>query len=340
MKPAERNSQILRPLRVLVVDDNPQDRRLVVRELSKAYADVEVSEAIDQSQLVARIDEGNFDLVITDFHLRWSDGIQVLQAVKQRLPNCPVIMFTGTGSEEIAVEAMKQGLDDYIIKNVKHLVRLRGAVQTVLEHATTRKRAERLASQRESLLSQLRVGVFSCTVDGHFLDLNEALIELLGCEFAADAYQRTLQSLFPDDSRASDFLRGVVDSEDPRETEFEISASNESTRVYRLNARLVTADGEPPRIDGLLEDITRRKQSEADAKQAAVAAAQIEMLSPREGEVLREVVMGSANKVIARRLDISEKTVEKHRSSLTKKLRVYSVAELVRLALLAENSTK
>ena len=46
---------------------------------------------------------------MTDYHLQWSDGIRVLQAVKQRLPNCPVIMFTATGNEEIAVEAMKKG---------------------------------------------------------------------------------------------------------------------------------------------------------------------------------------------------------------------------------------
>ena len=64
------------------------------------------------------------------------------------------------------------------------------------------------------------------------------------------------------------------------------------------------------------------------------------MLSAREQEVLCEVVSGDTNKRIARHLDISEKTVEKHRSNLMKKLRVRSVAELVRLALLAESSVR
>lgn len=332
----ERNRLIKQSLRVLVVDDNPQDRRLVVRELRKAYPDSQVFEAIDEQQLVERIDEANFDIVITDYHLRWSDGIRVLQAVKQRLPSCPVIMFTGTGSEEIAVEAMKLGLDDYIIKNVKHLVRLRGAIQAVLQHATTKRQADQLASRMESLLSQLRVGVFSCTPQGEFLNLNAAMVELLNCVPGTDVYRMRLGELFSDNVAVESFLQAVVASQQPLETEIQVAGTAEDAKVYRLSARPVAADGESPRIDGMLEDVTRRKQSESDAKQSAVAAAQIEMLSPREQHVLHEVIAGHANKVIARHLDISDKTVEKHRASVMKKLRVRSVAELVRLALLAE----
>ena len=323
-------------LRVLVVDDNPQDRRLVIRELRKAFPDSDVSEAVDQAQLDQHIGVADFDLVITDFHLQWSDGIQVLQAVKQRLPNCPVIMFTATGNEEIAVEAMKLGLDDYIIKNVQHLVRLRGAVQTALEHAITRQRVDRLESRLESLLSQLQVGVFTCSTEGRFLELNGAMVELLGCKSTAEAYQTTLASLFVGDSEAREFLRQVTESGEPVGTEIEVATTQSTVKCYRVNARLVHTNGESPRIDGLVEDVTQRKQSEHKTRGVAVAVAQMSMLSPRESEVLERVVSGDANKVIARRLAISEKTVEKHRASLMKKLQVRSVAELVRLAMLAE----
>ncbi len=246
-------------------------------------------------------------------------------------------MFTATGSEEIAVEAMKQGLDDYIIKNVKHLVRLRGAVQSALDHALTRRRADQLASRLESLLSQLKVGVFRCTPDGRFLELNDALLELVKGELPEAVDQQFLQALFVDRSRADHFLHEVVSSDVPREIEIQRTRDPGETMTYRLNARMVETDQEPLCVEGLFEDITHRKRSEANAKHTAVAAAQIEMLSPRERDVLREVVTGAANKVIARRLDISEKTVEKHRANLTKKLHVRSVAELVRLAMLAEN---
>jgi DNA-binding NarL/FixJ family response regulator len=326
-------------LRILIVDDNPQDRKLVIRQLRMDNPDAKILEAIDQRQFDECLQQAKFDIVVTDFHLQWTDGIRVLQAVKRRLPNCPVIMFTATGNEEIAVEAMKQGLDDYIIKNVKHLVRLRGAVQAVLTNARTRRRMDQLASRLESILLQLHVGVFSCSPEGRLLELNDVMAELLSMDAAADASETGLETLFPTPPEAAAFLRDVVTSNVPRETEIEVVTSSAQKKVYRLHARLLRNDVDPLRIDGLLEDVTGRKQSEADAKKTAVAIAQIAMLSPREHDVLQEVVAGSANKVIARRLGISEKTVEKHRSNLMKKLRVRSVAELVRLAMLAEASS-
>lgn len=97
--------------------------------------------------------------------------------------------------------------------------------------------------------------------------------------------------------------------------------------------------GDVTHFVGTQEDITHSKRAEEAAKQAAIAAAQIAMLSPRENETLEHVVAGHANKVIARRMDIGEKMVEKHRSNLMKKLQVRSVPELVRLAMLAEDGT-
>jgi PAS domain S-box-containing protein len=327
----------MRPLRFLVVDDNPQDRRLVVRELRKAYSDSIIFEAKNQTQLDEHVQSTDYDVVVTDFQLQWSDGIQVLKAIKDRQPNCPVIMFTGTGSEEVAVEAMKQGLDDYIIKNVKHLVRLRLAVNSALEHAVTRTRANRLASRLESLLSQLNLGVFTCDSDGSFLDMNNAMVQLLGCELPTDAYKLSLASLLSSVDRANEFLQRVNTSSDAQEIDFCGETSATMVSCYRLTARRVETVGENPCIDGLVEDVTRRKQSEEDAQRAAVAVAQVSMLSPREKQVLDQVVAGHLNKVIARRLDISEKTVEKHRSNMMKKLGLRSVPELVRLAMLADS---
>src|SRR3989442_13705608 len=63
----------------------------------------------------------------------------ILRAVKDRCPDCPVIMVTGTGSEEIAVEAMKAGPDDYVLKAAHNFGRLPVAVKAVLERAQERR---------------------------------------------------------------------------------------------------------------------------------------------------------------------------------------------------------
>src|SRR5207245_2739222 len=83
-----------------------------------------VKQITEEQAFAAALQGGNFDLVITDSHLRWTDGLSVLRAVKARHPGVPVIMFTGTGNEELAVEAMQAGLDDYIRKTTRSRARL------------------------------------------------------------------------------------------------------------------------------------------------------------------------------------------------------------------------
>jgi PAS domain S-box-containing protein len=85
-------------------------------------------------------------------------------------------------------------------------------------------------------------------------------------------------------------------------------------------------------------DITHRRLTEETDLARAVAQAQLKVLTSREREVLHLVVAGAANKVIASRLNVSIKTVEKHRASVMRKLGVRSVVDLVRLALLAKDS--
>lgn len=125
------------PLRILLIDDNPGDRALAIRALQPAFPSLQVIEILDQGSLKRAIQAKTFDVVVTDFQIRWTTGIDVLLAVKDRDPNIPVIMFTDTGTEEIAVEAMKLGLNDYILKRADRYTRLPGAVIRATNDAKT-----------------------------------------------------------------------------------------------------------------------------------------------------------------------------------------------------------
>jgi len=100
---------------VLVVDDNPDDRALVKRQLQQEFRAVFV-EVATLDEFYAALNEGRFDVAVTDYNLRWADGLFVTRALKARHPDCPVVMFTNSGNEEIAVRALKQGVDDYVLK--------------------------------------------------------------------------------------------------------------------------------------------------------------------------------------------------------------------------------
>ncbi len=126
-------------LRVLIVDDNPNDRRLAARALAAEFGGIELSEAIDAESLTKALERGAFDAVVTDYRLRWTTGLDVLSVVKERYPSVPVVMFTGTGTEDVAVAAMKSGLDDYVVKTPRHFARLPMAVKSALERQRGRK---------------------------------------------------------------------------------------------------------------------------------------------------------------------------------------------------------
>ena len=148
--------------RILLADDNPDDRTLTAREIRRAFPNVEVREIKDPDDLTHALDEGQFDLVVTDYQLQWTDGLKILEAVKARMEDCPVIMFTATGTQEVAVEAMKRGLDDYLIKSPAHYVRLPAAVAAAWHRRDERagkRRAEedlrRALAEKELLLKEL-----------------------------------------------------------------------------------------------------------------------------------------------------------------------------------------
>ncbi|MBD2000726.1 response regulator [Leptolyngbya sp. FACHB-541] len=144
------------PLHILLIDDNQDDRFLTLRELRRKFSDLEVREILDAKGFEEALNQWEFDLVITDYQLGWSTGIELLHAVKSRFPDCPVVMFTNTGNEEIAVEAMKSGLDDYIVKAPNRYMRVPVAVNIALERAESRRAKIRLEAERSQLLEQER----------------------------------------------------------------------------------------------------------------------------------------------------------------------------------------
>lgn len=127
-----------RAMRILVIDDNPDDRQLELREVYALFPDADVVELTDYAAFEAALDAGAPDLVLTDLDLRWANGREVLATVKARYAACPVVMFTGTGSETIAVELMKAGLDDYVVKSPRQLPRLRTSLKIAVELARSR----------------------------------------------------------------------------------------------------------------------------------------------------------------------------------------------------------
>src|SRR5258707_200249 len=120
-------------IRILYLDDNPHDRTLVRDALEKEVDGFQVVEAASRAAFEALLVEGNYDLVLSDFNILGFEGLQVIDAVHAQHPGVPVLIVTGTGSEEVAVEAMRRGACDYVIKTPKHIQRLPHTIPAQLE---------------------------------------------------------------------------------------------------------------------------------------------------------------------------------------------------------------
>jgi len=130
---------------VLVVDDSATDRRLASGLLYK-HADVQVSYAIDGQEALDSIVHRTPDIVVTDLQMPNMDGLELVEAISKNHPKIPVVLMTGKGSEEIAVEALQKGAASYVPK--KLLARdLADTVRRVLATVSERRHQNRLKTR-------------------------------------------------------------------------------------------------------------------------------------------------------------------------------------------------
>ncbi len=104
-------------LQILILDDEPIVGKRLGPALTKMGAEVEVFE--DPHQVLQRIQEKTFDIVVTDIRMEDIDGIEILERVKSRSAHTKVIMITGYATVEVAREALAKGAFDFIAKPFK-----------------------------------------------------------------------------------------------------------------------------------------------------------------------------------------------------------------------------
>jgi diguanylate cyclase (GGDEF)-like protein len=134
------------PIRVLHVEDSPFDRDLVRDALEHAETAFALTSARNRKEFEAALQAGSFDCVLTDFNILGYTGLQVFDAVRTVRPALPVVILTGTGSEELAVAAMKRGVADYILKTPQHILRLPLTLRHIVEQAALTVRLDHLVT--------------------------------------------------------------------------------------------------------------------------------------------------------------------------------------------------
>lgn len=177
----------MKNIKILHIDDSIYDRKLVKDALEIENSHFEIDEADSRDKFIRLLNEGKYDLILSDFNILGFDGLQVLEKVKEICPDIPVIIVTGTGSEEVAIEAMKKGASDYVIKSVNHIRGLAHSINNVLENKAAleekKKALEKLKESEEtykSIFNNSGVAIMLTDPTGTIYSANQKACDLFG----------------------------------------------------------------------------------------------------------------------------------------------------------------
>ena len=319
--------------RVLYINDSVVDCALLELELAKS-GEFSLVAAFNKETLNACLVEvERYDVVLSDFSIFGSGGLPLVAAVMAARPNVPLIIVTSPEFEEMAVEALQLGAVDYVIKRHGYITRLRIVIRSVAELARLRRENRLAEDQVDRIFAMSQEMLFVFDRSGAILRMSPAAAAFHGDSTVAKTAPSIYDLLLPDNVDAfRDQLRHVLGGQDMFQWVSRAHMGQGGFRWVEWNA---TWSIGALAFYCVARDASDRMLAEEVRRQSAAAAEAIETLSIREREVFGFVCEGISNKVIAHRLDLSEKSVERHRSHGMKTLGLKSVPALVRLMTLS-----
>jgi PAS domain S-box-containing protein len=254
------------PLRVLIVEDRQSDAELLIYALQHSGFTLDWVRVETASEYLVLL-RPEIDVILADYSLPQFGAVEALRLLQERGLDIPFIVVTGTISEQVAVECMKQGAADYLLKD--SLVRLGAAVSRALEDRWLRlekRRAEEQLSYQANLLENISDAVISTDLDFIIQSWNRAAESIYGWQ-RAEAIGKRIHEIIPpeyvnggarDSSLKLLFEQGYWEGE-------VVQPRKDNTQVNILSSVSLIKDssGNPVGVVGVNRDITERKRAEA-----------------------------------------------------------------------------
>ncbi|RKX77150.1 MAG: hypothetical protein DRP87_09950 [Spirochaetes bacterium] len=256
------------------LDENSQQAAAIALEEDIPEALGFIDSSVDGEEGIKKYDTGSFDILILDQVMPVYTGLDIIKILKSRGELPPIIMVTGTGSEQIAVEALKLGASDYIVKDVNgvYLKLLPSVIdQTLIKYHLEQEKLRVEEALRESqralstLISNLPGIAYRCRNDRKrtMEFISEGCYELTGYrpeDLVMNAEKSYTDLIHPDDRKMIwEQVQKAIEEHRPFQFQYRIrTADGEEKWVWEQGTGVFSSEGELLRLEGFITDITAR----------------------------------------------------------------------------------
>lgn len=270
-------------LKILVVEDDEVDRMAITRALRKAQVAMELVEVDSCSKAIALLMQDHFDCVFLDYRLRDGNGLELVQQIRGMGSKVPLVVLTGQGDEQIAVELMKSGASDYLSKSKVSVNTLPRTLYQVVRVYRAEQEAEQASQRlRESeeryrlILEGSNDGIWDWELESNTVYANDRLLNILGLSTNGVTLNPKLftRLLHPGDrTKVRKAVIAHLRQQTKLEVEFRIQHSSGEYRYCTARGKAQRDSGNQPwRMSGIVSDITERKRQEQRSQFLAEAS--------------------------------------------------------------------
>ncbi|MBN1204257.1 MAG: PAS domain-containing protein [Myxococcaceae bacterium] len=270
------HAPVERLLSILLLEDSELDARLIHAHIEEAGLNVHLDRVDGREGFIRALARGGYDLILSDYNVPGFDGLSALNIARRSLPDVPFLFVSGALGEDRAIELLKRGATDYVLKN--RLERLATSVRRALREAESelrRKRTEealRRSEERYQLVMRATSdAVWDWDLELGLLHWSDAVEQVFGCERGALGYtvQWWRERMHPDDrERVWGGLQRALDGRGDRWQDEYRLLREDGTYVVVADRSYIArdAEGRPVRMAGAMQDITSRKRSEEERR--------------------------------------------------------------------------
>ena len=253
-----------RRIRLLHVDDEPDFLETTTLLLGRTDAEFDITTATSAAEGLQRLQEEQFDCVVSDYEMPDTDGIEFLEQVWETDPAVPFILFTGRGSEAIASEAISAGVTDYLQKQpgADQYELLANRIKNAVEGYRAEQELEQIRDFFEEAEQLGNLGAWEFDGSGRAV-WTEGTRRIHEVEESFEPTVETgIEFCHPEDrERIETAVNRAIETGEPYDVEARLLTAEGNERWVRTRGKPID-DGPEPTVRGFIQDITERKERE------------------------------------------------------------------------------